>query len=306
MIKKHFIGMVAATFSPMKDDGSLDLRKVPAVVEWLLDRGVKGIFVCGSTGEGLSLTIQERKSLAEAFVDAAAGRLAVFVHVGHNSIAEARELAKHAQQVGADYISAVPPFYFKPTNVKQLLDCLKDIASGAPELPFYFYNIPSLAGVALDMVELLDLADESFPQLAGIKYTAPLIHEYQACKHHAEGKYDLLYGTDEMLLSALAIGAKGFIGSTYNFAAPLYQSILRSFEEGDLNTASAHQLKSVQMVRIIVRYGGLAAQKAIMKFSGMDCGPVRRPLVKLSESEIKSLEQELRAIGYFEWSTPVI
>jgi N-acetylneuraminate lyase len=141
----------------------------------------------------------------------------VLVHVGHNSIWESKELAAHAQAIGADYISTTPPTYFKIGNIPTLVSCLADIASAAPQLPFYYYNIPALTGINLDMVELLAQAQIAIPTLAGIKYTTPNIHEYQACLNFTAKTYDVLYGTDEMFLSALAVGAKGFIGSTYNF-----------------------------------------------------------------------------------------
>jgi N-acetylneuraminate lyase len=222
------------------------------------------------------------------------------VHVGHNSIDEAKDLASHAQKIGADYISSVPPSYFKINSVSALVNCLAEIASGAPELPFYYYNIPGLTGVSLDMLEFLKQAEQVIPTLAGIKYTTPLIHEYQACLNFEDKKYDLLYGTDEMLLSALAVGAKGYIGSTYNFMAPLYRQLRASFDKGNLDTAQDLQLKSVKIVRIIVKYGGLAAQKVMMKLAGIDCGDVRLPLQPLQTQEQESLENDLRKIGFFE------
>lgn len=300
MNRKKMDGMVAATFTPMKADGTPDADKVQAMVERLARNGIKGIFVCGSTGEGPSLTSAERKLMAEAFVEAAKDKMQVFVHVGHNSVSEARELAAHAQRIGADYISATPPAYFKIQSVPVLIDCLAEIASGAPELPFYYYNIPALTGVGLDMTELLKSAGRALPTLAGIKYTTPLIHEYQACLNFEDKRYDLLYGTDEMLLSALAVGAKGFIGSTYNFAAPLYNRLIAAFKKGDLQTARDLQSRSVEMVRVIVRYGGLAAQKAMMNLAGFDCGPVRLPLKPLQAEELRSMEKDLEKIGFFD------
>lgn len=294
--------MIAAPFTPMDGDGALDIAKIPDMVKMLAANGIKGIFICGSTGEGPSLTTKERKVLAEAFVKTAEGKLAVFVHVGHNSLREAKELAAHAQDIGADYISATPPAYFKIDSVDTLIRCLAEIASGAPELPLYYYHIPSLTGAGLDMVALLDQAENALPTLAGIKYTTPLIYEYQACLNHADGKYQVLYGSDEMLLSALATGASGFIGSTYNFAAPLYHDLVEAFNRGDMEKARALQLKSVELVRIIVKYGGLRAQKAIMQLAGIDCGPVRLPLRPLSGQELRAMEKGLRELGFFDFA----
>jgi N-acetylneuraminate lyase len=296
----HITGLLSAPFTPMNPDGTINFSKVPDVVNLLIDNKVKGMFVCGSTGEGPSLTTDERKQLAEAFVKAADKRLLVFVHVGHNSIVEARELAAHAQKIGADVISATPSTYFKVDSVDLLVSCLQEIAKGAPALPLYYYNIPGLTGINLDMLKLLEKA-ENIPSFAGIKYTAPHIHEYQACVNFSNNKYDILYGTDEMLLGALATGAKGFIGSTYNFVAPLYNTLIDEFKKGNLKEAQRLQYISVEMVRVIVKYGGLRAQKAMMKLIGCDCGNVRLPLNPFAAHEYKLLETDLKNIGFFEW-----
>jgi len=297
----HITGLLAAPFTPMHPDGTINFSKVPDVVNLLIDNKVKGMFVCGSTGEGPSLTTEERKQLAAAFVKAADKRLLVFVHVGHNSITEARQLAAHAREIGADCISATPSTYFKVDSVDLLVACLLEISKGAPDLPLYYYNIPGLTGIYLDMVKLLEKAGEAIPSFAGIKYTAPLIHDYQSCVNFNNNKFDILYGTDEMMLSALATGAKGFIGSTYNFVAPLYYALIEAFKNGDLKEAQRLQFISVEMVRVIVKYGGLRAQKAMMKLIGCDCGNVRYPLNPFAAHEYKLLETDLKNIGFFEW-----
>lgn len=292
--------MIAATFTPLDEKGDLRLEAVSPMVEKLIDWGVEGIFVCGSTGEGPSLATRERMDLTEAFIKAAAGRIRTFVHVGHNSLREAADLAAHAVEAGADFISATPPCYFKIGSVSSLVDCLKQIISAVPEAPFYYYHIPWLTGVELDMVEFLSRAGDELPSLKGIKYTTPKIHEFQACLGYEDGRYDLLYGTDEMMLSALAVGARGFIGSTYNFAAPLYRRITEAYEAGDMSLASSLQYKVIELVRIIVKHGGLPAQKAIMGLLGADCGPARPPLVALEARETGRLERDLEQIGFFE------
>lgn len=295
-------GLIAATFSPFKPDGSLDLEKVPDMVKMLVKNKVTGIFVCGSTGEGPSLSTNERKILAEAFVTESREKLKVLVHVGHNSLREARDLAKHAQEIGADFISATPPAYFKIDSNLNLVNCLAEIASGAPELPFYYYNIPALTGVNLDMVNFLEIAKEKLPSLVGIKYTTPYINEYQSCLNASNKEYDILFGSDEILLGALASGALGFIGSTFNFAAPLYYKVIEAFNQCDMENARNLQLQSVEMVRIIVKFGGLRAQKAMMKLIGMDCGTVRLPLNSFTSEECTLLEKDLKKIDFFEWA----
>lgn len=292
--------MIAATFTPLDESGNLRLSAVPQIVDKLISWKVAGMFVCGSTGEGPSLSNPERKDLTEAFIASAAGRIKVFVHVGHNSLREAKDLAAHAAKAGADFISATPPCYFKITSVPSLIGSLQEVASAAPEVPFYYYNIPWLTGVELDMVAFLSQAQTALPSLRGIKYTTPKIHEFQACMGYEQGKYDLLYGTDEMMLSALAVGARGFIGSTYNFAAPLYHRVMAAYARHEMELAARWQYEVVRMVGIINKYGGLAAQKAMMGMLGVDCGGVRNPLVALDKAGEKALEADLRAMGFFD------
>ncbi len=250
----HFNGLIAAPFTPFLEEGSPNLSAVGPYVEHLIADGVKGIFVCGSNGEGPNMTIEERMQVAEAFVQAVQKRISVFVHVGHSSIAESRKLAAHAQAIGADAISSVAAFYFKPASVVTLADCMAAIASAAPLLPFYYYHIPHLTGVGMDMVEFLRLGEERIPNLAGIKYTAPTLHEYQACLNYGDGKFDILFGTDEMLLPALSVGAKGAIGSTYNFAAPLYLKVKEAYQAGNREVARETMAFLVEMVRIILQF----------------------------------------------------
>jgi len=293
-------GLIAATFSTFHENGSLNLSIVETVIEKLVSDGVKGVFICGTNGEGPNLTIEERMAVAEAYVASAKGRLLVFVHVGHPSIAECRKLAVHAEQIGADAISAVAAFYFKPANVANLVDCMAQIAAAAPNTPFYYYHIPALTGVGMDMLEFLRLGEERIPNLAGIKYTAATINEYQACLNYKGGKFDVLYGYDELLLPALAVGAKGAVGSTYNFAAPLYLRVIELFKGGHLHEAQQLQLLLVNMIREMVKYSPIPAQKAIMQFLGVKLGPCRLPLMPLESKEMDQLYARLQALGFFD------
>lgn len=299
MEKHRTIGIIAAPFSPINSDGEINCDRVPAILDHLVDNGVKGIFICGSTGEGPSLTIEERKALAEAFVLASRDRIKTFVHVGHNSIYEAKKLAAHAQAIGADAISATVPTYFKIEHPEALVSTMEVIASGAPNLPFYYYHIPKLTGMNIDTAVFLDMAIPRIDNLVGVKYTSAKINEYEYCLEKYGDELDILFGYDELMLSALAVGAKGFIGSTYNFCAPVYLGLMDAFYRGDMDQARKMQMISVEMVRIIVKYGGLPAQKAMMKMVGVDCGPVRAPLLRLTESQYLDLEKELGAVGFF-------
>ena len=292
-------GLIAAAFTPFHEDGSLNLELIPALVDKLHADGLKGIFVCGSNGEGPNMTTEERMKVADAFVRAANKRLMIVVHVGHSSIAESKLLAAHAAQIGADALSSVAAFYFKPVSVEDLADCMAEIASAASDLPFYYYHIPHLTGVGMDMIEFLRYAGPVIPNLAGIKYTATTLQEYQACLNFENGRYDILYGLDELLLPALAIGAKGAIGSTYTFAAPLHQKTIEAFKGGDLVSAREHHSYMVEMIRILVKYPPIPAQKAIMKMLGFDMGHCRLPLPRFNITSYEKFHRELNKIDFF-------
>jgi len=293
-------GIVAATFAAYQADGSLNLAIIPQLVNKLVADGVAGVYICGTNGEGPNMTVEERMAIAEAYVKAANKRILVLVHVGHTSIQECKKLAAHAAQIGADAFSSVAAFYFKPTSVQNLVDCMAEIASAAPELPFYYYHMPTLTGVGMDMVEFLAIGEQKIPNLAGIKYTASTLHEFQACLNYKDGKFEVLSGYDEMLLSALAVGAVGAIGSTYTFAAPVYLEIIKLFRNNDLAAAGALQLKVVNFIRCIIKHPSIAAQRAIMKMMGYDLGDARLPLVPLSSDKFIELKADLTKAGFFE------
>jgi N-acetylneuraminate lyase len=304
--KKLWIsGLVAATFTPLHKDGRVNLDMIPTIVDHLISDGVNALYVCGSTGEGSSLTREERKLVAQTYLEATDNRIPLIVQVGHNSLSEAQQLANHAGKIGAQAISAVPPLYFKPHNLDILIRSLSEISTGAPELPFYYYHIPRLTGVYLDMVEFLRASVNRFPQLAGIKYSDFKIFELQACLAVDGGRYNMLFGSDEMLLSGLSGGAHGAIGTSYNFAAPLYKRIIAAFDSGDVAEARMLQGLSIELIQTLNRYGrgnsNLAPMKAVMKILGMDCGPMRLPMVGLGKEETLTLERELRDIGFFDW-----
>jgi N-acetylneuraminate lyase len=227
------------------------------------------------------------------------------VQVGHDSLVEARRLAQHAQAIGASAISAVPPVFFKTDSAEILVSCLAEIAAGAPDLPLYYYHIPRLTAARIDVVKLLRLGMQRLPTLNGVKYSDFTIFELQACAALENGRFNILFGSDEMLLSGLVGGAQGAIGSTYSFAAPLYNRVFAAFQRGEIAEAQRLQGLSVKMLEVINRYAmpstNLPAMKAMMKLIGLDCGPLRLPLANPSAEQLQTLRQEMDEIGFFEW-----
>ncbi len=294
-------GLVAATFTPMQNDGTIDTPAIAPMVESLIEQGIAAMYVLGSTGEGASLTFDERSVVAEAFVKAAAGRLPVIVQVGSESLRQARNLAEHAQRVGADAISAVSPVYFKPDSTETLVASMAEIANGAPELPFYYYHIPSVTGVGVNAVDFVKLAEHRITNLRGVKFTSQNVFEFQSCVEFAKDRIEILWGLDEMLQCGLAAGAHAAVGSTYNFAAPIYRRLINAFAIGDQQAVRIQQSRSQAIVRTFLPYGPRGAQKAIMRMIGVDCGPSRLPIASMTDSQFAALQRDLQAIGFFEW-----
>lgn len=288
-------GLVAAVFTPMRDDGRLHLDLVPEVVERLIDRGITGLYVCGSTGEGPLLTDGERREVATAYVAAANGRLPVAVQVGHASVAASRKLAEHAQAIGADAISATPPTYFKPQNVDEVIACMVDVASGAPSLPFFYYHIPSVTGVDVDVAELLSRGSDGVPNLAGVKFSSPEVHAFAGVDLE---RFDVMFGVDEMLLSGLVAGAHGAVGSTYNLFPELYQEAMAALTSGDFEAARQLQQVAARLVGRLSRDRSLPFLKASMAFTGLPVGPTRLPLRSVDASELACLRADCVAAGW--------
>jgi N-acetylneuraminate lyase len=177
---------------------------------------------------------------------------------------------------------------------------MAEIAGAAPDTPFYYYHIPHLTGVGMDMIEFLNIAEPLIPNLAGIKYTATTLQEYQSCLNHQHGRFDILYGLDELLLPALSVGAMGAIGSTYTFAAPLYLKTIELFTQGNIEAARENHSFLVEMIRVLVKYPPIPGQKAIMKMLGWDFGPTRLPLTTLSEQAYAQFRSELDGLSFFD------
>ncbi len=295
-------GLVAATHSPFHADGSLNLAVVEAQAAHLSANGVRFAFICGSTGESHSLTVDERRALAVRWMEVTRGSaLKVIVHVGTNCLTDARALAAQAQQLGAVAVAALAPSYFKPRSVASLVDCCADIAGGCPELPFFYYDIPVLTGFTLPMPDFLTQARDRIPNLAGIKFTNADLMMFQQTLRFDGGAFSVPWGCDEYLLAALALGATGAVGSSYNFAAPVYHRVIAAFERGDLAAARDAQFQSVQLIAVLASRGYMGAAKATMKMLGVDVGPARLPNGNLNAVQQAALQADLEDLGFFDW-----
>ncbi|KPZ66924.1 MULTISPECIES: dihydrodipicolinate synthase family protein [Pseudoalteromonas] len=300
-------GLINAPFTAFNDDGSINLSVIPRYIEMLVNHGVSGVFVNGSSGEGHLLTDEERMDCAQAWVNAAPENFKVIVHVGSNSVRTSQKLAMHAAEIGAYATSVMGPLFPKINRVEELAAYCEQIASVTPELPFYYYHIPAFTGVNISMLALLKAVDNRILNFAGIKYTFESLYEYTQCRRYENGKYDMLHGQDETLLPSLAFGgATGCIGGTFNYAADLYTGIRKAFAEGDLEKAQQLQYQSLDLIDVIAKFrGNIVAGKQIMKVIGLDLGGNRTPFQNLSDDEFKAMSAELEAINFKSFANKV-
>ena len=296
-------GFISAPFTHMQEDRSVNFSKIDDYASYYVRNGIDGAFICGTSGEGLLLSTEERKGVAQEWVKSSPDQFKSIVHVGGAVLEESKELARHAAEIGAWGIGTIAPVFFKPARVKELVDYCSELASAAPNLPFYFYHMPGYTGVYLSMVDFLEQAYERIPNLAGIKYTHENLYEFDQCRKLKEGHYDLLHGQDETLLAGLALGATGGVGGSYNHAMGLYITMKKAFLEGDMETARECQSKSQAFINVLVKYrGNVMAGKRIMKFLGINCGPNRIPIQNITGEEELKLRSDLEGINFFSYS----
>lgn len=297
---KHLEGLIAAPFTPMDRNGKLNLDLIPDYYRFLKQNKNTGAFICGSTGEGVSMTTDEKKSVIKAWSDATEGDkdFKVMSLVGGTSIEDCKEVARFAQQSGLYAVSFTAPFYFKPADAEMLAACCKEIADEVPEMPFYYYHIPVLTGVGFPMIELLKNINKTILNFSGIKYTHEDFMDFLSCLHFQNGKYDMLWGRDENMLSALAVGAKGAVGSTFNYAAPLYYDLIDAFNNNDLKKAQTLQQQSIDVITLLGKYGGIATGKAYMKLVGLDCGQFRLPVKNMSNEQFELFKKDTERLNF--------
>ena len=293
-----FTGLVPAALTPFDPAGDLNPRAIEAHAALLAGNGAAAVFVAGTTGEFCSLTLAERTTLVAGWAAVLKGTaVRLIVHVGSNCLADSRRLAEHAEACGAAAIAMVSPSYFKPRSADVLIDCCREVASAAPRTPFYFYDFPALTGVSFPVADWVEAAADRIPTFAGVKFTNPDLMTFQRLIRAGNGRFDVLFGMDEQLLSAVVLGGRGAVGSGYNFAAPLFRRVLTAAGRGDLAAARDEQARAAELVAVMFRLGYLPAAKELMRMRGLDLGPVRLPLANLTPEQVTTLRQELARLG---------
>jgi len=290
-------GLIAAPFTPFDAAGEVNISRVAQLQKFYKDNGIAGVFICGTTGEASAMTFDEKRTLFEEWSKYKTDDFKVIGFLGGTSVKDCRALAHVAENCGLDAISVTAPYYFKPTGVVELAAFCSEVAS-ATDLPFFYYHIPSFTDVYYNMYDLLEQVDGEIPTFAGIKFTFENVMDFQRCIEYKNRKYNILWGRDEMLLSALAVGATGAVGSTYNYIAPLNLQIMDAFRHSNLEKARLLQLKALDYITFLHRYGP-STGKAFMKAVDMDCGGYRLPVRNLTNDQLHQFITALKATDFF-------
>ncbi|WED29523.1 dihydrodipicolinate synthase family protein [Vibrio sp. DW001] len=294
---KKLQGLIAAPHTPFDTNNKVNFSAIDQIAELLVAQGVKGAYVCGTTGEGIHCSVEERKAVAERWVKAADGKLDLILHTGALSIVDSLDLTRHAETLDIFATSAIGPCFFKPGSVEDLVDYCAQIAAAAPSKGFYYYH-SGMSGVNLDLEQFLIQGDKRIPNLFGAKFNNSDLYEYQRCVRVAGGKFDIPFGVDEFLPAGLAVGAVGAVGSTYNYAAPLYLKVIEAFNAGKQDEVARLMDKVIAIIRVLVEYGGVAAGKVAMQLHGIDAGDPRTPIKSLTAVQKADVLAKLRDIDF--------
>lgn len=288
-------GVIPAFYACYQDDGSISSPRTRKLADFLLNKGVKGLYVGGSSGECIYHTMEERKQTLEDVVAEVGGKLTIIAHVACNNTADSQELAKHAQGLGVDAIAAIPPIYFHlpPYGIA---DYWNDISAAAPNTPFMIYNIPQLAGVALTGELLAEMRKN--PQLIGVKNSSPSTQDIQMWKDQGGADFVVMNGPDEQFISGLAIGATGGIGGTYAVMPELFLKAWDLLYAGEIQEATAVQTCINNVIyKMCEGHGNLyAIMKGVLKEQGLELGGVRKPLPGLHQKDLAIVKESQKMI----------
>lgn len=284
-------GIIPAFYACYDDEGKVSRERTKALTEFFVKKGVKGLYVGGSSGECIYQSVAERKEILEAVMETAKGKLTVIAHVACNNTADSCELADHAESLGVDAIASIPPIYFHlPEHA--IAQYWNDISAAAPNTDFVIYNIPQLAGVALTMPLFKEMLKN--PRVAAVKNSSMPIQDIQMFKMEGGENFVVFNGPDEQLIGGLAIGADGAIGGTYGVMPELYLKIFELCKAGDYAAARKIQYAADAIIYAMCACKGnlYAVMKAIMKIrEGLDIGSVRKPLPAVVPEDMEQVKK---------------
>lgn len=284
-------GIVAALLTPYRPDGSVAVDVLQDHATQLIQAGIDGFYVCGSTGDGVALDEDTRVQCTRAVAEAADGEVPVIAHVGTNSTELTLRLAERSVAAGADAISSILPSV--PLSPAEVRGYFVDVVRASPA-PFIAYNFPVRSGVGLAQEMLAELVEE--PNLYGLKNTSIDVFEMSAFTRLRDGNFRVWNGNDEVIFAGLSSGACGAIGSTFNVFPRLYKDLLQSYRIGDYEAALVLQRKVEDFVRVLIQYGVMPSLRALLADRGLDMGPSRRPLLDLETGPRERLLADIAAL----------
>lgn len=288
---------MAPVFTVFNKDLSVNTEIIPQYAKFLHDSGVPAVLVHGTSGEGMSMTVEERKKVAEKWVSSVrCTKQHVMVQVGGCPLPDAQELARHAEKIGAHSILCLPELYFKPSTPQELIDYLKLISQAAPNTPLLYYHIPAWTCVDINMEQFLEQSVGQIPTFHGIKYTSnDLAEGYNALKA-ANGRYAVFLGADTLIEPAFALGFDSIIATSLNIIPGHSVKIVEAIQENRIADARAVQGKLTAACKIITKDGAwVPTMKAAMNFvTPINVGLARPPLRNLTEDQIKTLHSGLK------------
>ncbi len=283
---KNFSGFYPALITPYTKDNKVNYDSLKKLIEKLIYEGVTGFYITGSTGECFLLSHEERSEIIRFVLSETSGRVNTIVHVGSTSTDESISLAKTAEKYGADAVSAVPPFYYK-YSFSELKAHYEMIINNCT-LPMLIYNFPVMSGVTFTAENIAELC--RLPRVIGLKHTSMNLYELEQFKRASENII-VLNGHDEILLGALAMGADGAVGSTFNIMFPLIKQIYDSFTKGDILSAREYQKKANCIIDVLIRAGVNQGIKYILESrQEIECNDCRMPMGKISENSKAELD----------------
>ncbi len=282
----------AAMLTPFSTDGEVAPKAVAPLVDFILSKGVHGLYAGGSTGESMMQSNAERATLLSALADYARDKCTIIAHVGAASTGQATELARLAGKTGYHAVSAVPPYYYKH-KFDDISDYYMAIADAA-ELPLIIYNIPALSGTDIPTEKLLELMEDD--RIAGVKFTAQDLFQFGELRKAAPDKL-FYFGTDEMFIGAAASGTDGGIGSTYNLIGDVYLGIESAIAAGDIDQARRLQRKANDLIAILLKIGVIPGLKHALNRLGVPVGPCRHPFSTPSPEGLAMLDAWMDEVG---------
>ncbi|MHB0877721.1 MAG: dihydrodipicolinate synthase family protein [Anaerolineae bacterium] len=291
---RTFGGAWPALITPTTPEGGVGFPALESLVEHLLTRKVDGLYICGSTGEGLLLSPEERRQVAERVLALVEGRVPVIVHVGCPATRDAVALATHAGKAGAAGVSSVLPVI--GTGMASTHLHYQAIAAAVPDLPF----LPYLFGGQTDAVTLMRSLLAAIPNLAGGKYTGSDMFELGRLLELRDEGWTVFSGMDEQCVFAAMFGAPGCIGSTLNLMPGLYRELRRSCAAGDLARALELQKAANRVTAVLISFGFVGALREAMRLIGLDCGQPRLPHPAVPDEKRQALHEALRGAGLIE------